>query len=82
MAPLTLDPNFTISTALPSDMDEVFRMMELAHYNDGVWKHARKKVPDEELHVWLMEVLAPRWDMPDIETYKIVENSSGYVPFV
>ncbi|CAG8958931.1 hypothetical protein HYFRA_00012928 [Hymenoscyphus fraxineus] len=75
----TLDPAYELATAVPADRDELFRMMEVAYYNDAVWKHARMNVRDEDLHVWFMKFVAPRWDMPDTETFKIVDRASGRI---
>ncbi|KAH6674460.1 hypothetical protein B0J14DRAFT_41301 [Halenospora varia] len=79
MAPKTLDPKYEIAIATPEDMEEVMYVLEDAYANDEVWWHMFEKCDKKEVHKWIMEVVMPRWLMPDITTYKVVEKSSGKI---
>jgi hypothetical protein len=73
-----LDPNFALSEAPPSEVEEIFRVMERAFSSDEVYGEAIRKCDPEETHQWLMKYLAPRWTFPDITMYKVTEVATGY----
>jgi hypothetical protein len=74
---LTLDPKFTLSEALPSEIDEIFHILERAYGTDGNWVEIFKEVNPDEIHQYLMTYLSPRWTLPDITIYKITEVATG-----
>lgn len=77
MAPAQLHPDFELSVAPASDIDEVFTVMEVAETTDEVWRSMVKNCPPEVVHKWAMDNLAARWTLPDIVTYKISEKATG-----
>ncbi|KAG9238082.1 hypothetical protein BJ875DRAFT_451903 [Amylocarpus encephaloides] len=74
-----LDPRYKIVEASEADMDEIMRVCQLAFGSDEIWQLAFKACDTEDIHSWLMEHLVPRWNMPDIITYKCQEVSSGKI---
>jgi hypothetical protein len=71
---------FVLKEADTSDADELWRVLEKAYATDAVWWVTFKDCNEEDIHPWVMSVFSPRWLFPDITIYKIVEESSGYVP--
>jgi hypothetical protein len=74
-----LDPRFKISEASVPEMEEVMIVLQKAYANDATWKPIFTKCTPAAVHKWVMEVLVPRWTMPDIKTFKVEEVSSGYL---
>lgn len=72
-----LPPGFKLIEAPLSDSDEMWRLCEIAFADDEIWKAAFSNVKEEDIHPWVMAVFTPRWNLPDISFYKIVEESSG-----
>lgn len=75
---MTLPLGFKLSVASVEDMPEVFRVLTTAFADDEVWKHIMNDCAQADVLPWVIRELCPRWVMPDIETYKIVEEASGY----
>ena len=63
------------------DSDEVWQLFQDALEEDAIWQVVFKNCKTEDIHSWLMSVLAPRWKLPDITFYMITEESSGYGRF-
>jgi hypothetical protein len=79
MTPKELNPRFTLSETTEAEMEEVMIVTQLAMANDAVWGTAFAGCGDEDIHKFVMDILVPRWNMPDITTYKIVEKDTGYI---
>lgn len=75
----TLDPKFELTEADPSDIEEIFRLLEVAFEDDEVWKSVFKNCAKHDIHPWIMSELAPRWSFPDITIYKTTEIASRFV---
>ena len=58
--------------------DEIWRLCEDAYEKDAVWHAAFKNCTKDDIHSWVMNVLAHRWGLPDITFYTITEESTGY----
>lgn len=70
-------PGFEIREASLEDMEELWHVLMSAYGSDEVWVSIFKSVKAEEVHPWIMANLNPRWTMPDIKNYKVVELSTG-----
>jgi hypothetical protein len=75
----SLPPGFKLSEGDISDSDEIWQLCEDAFGDDEIWQVVFKGCKKEDIHLWVMSVLSPRWNLPDITLYKIVEESTGYV---
>ncbi|KAH8598129.1 hypothetical protein B0O99DRAFT_615972 [Bisporella sp. PMI_857] len=67
---------YTLSEIDPSDIDEVFQVMERAYKDDEVWAVVIKDVSLEAIHPWVMGTFAPRWTMADRTVFKITDIAS------
>lgn len=74
-----LPHGFKLETASAEDMKEVFSVMIDAYVEDEVWQTMVKDCDQKDVLPWTTNTFLGRWTMPDIATYKIVEESSGYV---
>ena len=74
----SLPPGFKLSEAPLSDSDALWRLCEIAFADDEIWRATFSACDLEDVHRWVMEVFPPRWNLPDITTYKITEESTGY----
>ncbi|RDW75696.1 hypothetical protein BP5796_06517 [Coleophoma crateriformis] len=81
MAAPTLHPDFELSVVPESKMTDIWEIMEIAYADDELWRPAVKNCDPKEVHSWLLEHVAPRWNFPDIETYQIIEKSTGWFPW-
>ncbi|KUJ15614.1 uncharacterized protein LY89DRAFT_734772 [Mollisia scopiformis] len=68
---------FRLEKASPEDMKDVFALMMDAYVDDEVWQTTVKDCDQKEILPWTLKTFTPRWTMPDIETYKIIEEKSG-----
>jgi hypothetical protein len=77
MAPLAQGFKFTEATQ--DEMGEVWQVLLLAYAKDENWGITFQDVKPEEIHPWVMLYFSPRWEFPDITTYTIKEEATGYV---
>lgn len=74
---MALSAGFRLETASAEDMNEAFSVMNDAYHEDEVWQLMIKGVEKKEILPWTIKTFMGRWTMPDITTYKIVEEKSG-----
>ncbi|RFU29234.1 hypothetical protein B7463_g7081, partial [Scytalidium lignicola] len=75
----SLDPRFKFMEADLSDMDEIWTVAEEAFETDAIWELPFKNCKKEDIPPWIMSNFAPRWSLPDITIYKIIEIASGRI---
>ena len=76
---MALAAGFKFSEATPDEMGEVSRVLLEAYAPDEQWTIMLKDVRPEEVEPWFAVSFAPRWTLPDITTYVIKEEETGYV---
>jgi hypothetical protein len=74
---MSLPHGFRLETAPADDLKEAFSVMIDAYVDDEVWQTMVKDCDQKEVLPWTIKTFLVRWSMPDITTYKIVEESSG-----
>ncbi|CAD6505124.1 BgTH12-00619 [Blumeria graminis f. sp. triticale] len=76
----SLEPGFRLGEATPNDMPEVWQVFLAAFEKDEQWIGiVRNVVNPADVYPWLCAHFAPRWNFPDIITYKITEDASGAI---
>ena len=73
-----LAPGYKLSEGTLANLDEIWQVYEDAFEEDDIWKAAMKGCKKEDIHSWVISNFAPRPNLPDITTYKITEESTGY----
>lgn len=77
---LSLPAGFSLHEGTPADLSDMMKVMEIAFENDGPNRVVTKDVVrTEDIHPYMVEHYAPRWALPDIKVWKVVEDESGYV---
>lgn len=77
---MALLAGFEINEVPKEEMEEAWHLLEVAYAKDEVWTCVFQDVKNlEEIHPWIMENIAPRWNMPDIKTYQVKDLSNGCV---
>ena len=61
-----------------ANSDEIWQLLEDALEKDAIWHTVFKNCKKEDIHSWVMNVLAHRWMLSDITFYTITEESTGY----
>jgi len=74
---MSLQDGFAIRKASTEDMPEIWKVLEDAFTEDRVWELLIRNCKNEEVLPWVISTLGPRWLLPDIETYKVTQKSSG-----
>jgi len=79
MSSTALDPRFILAEATVADVEECMNILELALATDANWKISFAACKSEDIHKWVMnEKRRNRRNMPDMSTWKIVDQISGY----
>lgn len=76
---MSLPCGFRLETASAEDMKEIFSVMIDAYVEDEVWQTMVRDCEQKDILPWTLNTFLGRWTMPDIITYKIVEEGSGYL---
>jgi len=77
---------FKLLDAGAEDVDELATLLLLAFEDDEVLKIILRDVTPEDAHAWAVAVFGQRYLLPDIQLYKVIQESTGYdvmacVPF-
>ncbi|CAD6505129.1 BgTH12-00624 [Blumeria graminis f. sp. triticale] len=77
---LSLEPGFRLGEATPDDMPEIWQIYQAAFEEDELWTGIfRNVVNPDDIYPWLCAHFTPRFNFPDIITYKITEDASGAI---
>ncbi|CZR60358.1 uncharacterized protein PAC_10254 [Phialocephala subalpina] len=77
---MALPASLKLETGSPEDVKEAFQvMLDTYDVDTEIWKIIVKDCDQKEILPWVLKTFAVRWGMPDISTYKIVEESSGKI---
>ncbi|CCU78377.1 unnamed protein product [Blumeria hordei] len=76
----SLEPGFRLEVATPDDMPEIWQIYQAAFEDDeqliGIFRNV---VNPDDIYPWLCDHFTPRFNFPDIITYKITEDASGAI---